>query len=115
VKQILQPIEVMSPFTPVWQFRWKARSYQVMSVLERWYYRGKWWLDSALEGEHRDYFRVVCKPVMTPAGKVQMRPGPYSSTLVSRTPAVLGPERVMEIFQRRQGRKQDWVLSKVVD
>ncbi|CAM9994907.1 unnamed protein product, partial [Phaeothamnion confervicola] len=39
-------------------FHWRERSYVVAEILERWYYRGKWWLEPTLQGELRNYYRV---------------------------------------------------------
>ena len=43
--------------------QWRERSYVVAEILERWYYRGKWWLEPTLRGELRNYYRVACYPV----------------------------------------------------
>lgn len=94
MKQILEPIEVRDEETSGWKFRWRQRVYLVTRVSERWFYRGKWWLDGQLQGERRNYFRVICR-------QVQNRD--------------LGAERVMELFSRCRPQGRDWVLSKVVD
>lgn len=115
MKQFLEPIAVSGPYSPAWEFVWRKRQYRVTGVLERWFYRGKWWLDTGLHGELREYVRVVCRQKMeTVMPSARMQPGPYSSTLVRRQ-APLGPERVMEIFRKQGPTSESWVLSKVVD
>jgi hypothetical protein len=115
MKQILEPVEVTAAFSAQWQFCWRKRCYVVTGVLERWFYRGKWWLDVGLQGEFRTYVRVICRQATEAKAALQRRAGPYSSTIVRKAPPVLGPERVMELFQRRRSGSEDWVLSKVVD
>lgn len=115
MKQILEPVLVSSPFSPAWQFCWRKRCYHVTAVLERWFYRGKWWLDAGLQGEFRNYVRVVCRQATETRSNLQRQAGPYSSTIIRKAPPVLGPERVMELFHRQRPGSEDWVLSKVVD
>ena len=114
MKQILEPIEVREELTPRWRFRWRQRVYRVIQVSQRWFYRGKWWLDPKLEGETRKYFRVVCCPLQP---TLPTEAGPYSMPRRRAPQGVSesGNERVMELFCRCRPEGTDWVLSKVVD
>lgn len=120
MKQILETIQVQGSIQDGLIFAWRNQLYRVTQVSDRWFYRGKWWMDPQLAGETRAYMRVVCRAfVRTSAsskgGPVVMLSGPYSMTRFARKTAELGPERVMEIFCRCRPQGQDWVLSKVVD
>ncbi|MBT9581882.1 hypothetical protein IV102_00945 [bacterium] len=116
MKQILEPIEVRAEFTPNWRFRWRQRVYLVTQVSQRWYYRGKWWLDPQLQGECRNYFRVICRTIRGERGGGRpMESGPYSLTRYRNPAPQLGDERVVELFQRCRPQGNDWVLSKLVD
>lgn len=116
MKQFLEPIQVIQPFSSAWAFVWRQRQYRVTGVLERWFYRGKWWLDPGLQGESREYIRVMCRQQLgeSQAPRARPHPGPYSSTRVRRE-APLGPERVMELFRKQTPGGETWILSKVVD
>jgi hypothetical protein len=116
MKQILEAIEVRGQLTTNWRFRWRQRVYQVTQVSQRWYYRGKWWLDPLLQGETRQYFRVICRQVQAdPPSPRTVESGPYSLTRFKTPAPALGAERVMEIFQRCRPQGCDWILSKLVD
>jgi len=120
VKQILETIQVQGSLQDGLLFAWRNQLYRVTQVSDRWFYRGKWWMDPQLVGETRAYMRVVCRAfarnsVPPKGGTLVMAPGPYSMTRLARKSPELGPERVMEIFHRCRPQGQDWVLSKVVD
>ena len=103
------------------KMEWRQRCYSIEEVLERWYYRGKWWLDCSLQGESRIYYRVLCHPQGSlPAGGLRQI-GPYSDSV--RTRKVAPPPqavdcRVFEIYCGGRAKNEavrNWVLSRVID
>ncbi len=58
MKLVIEPIAVtVCDGRPV-AFRWRTRTLHVSEILDRWFWRGRWWHDAALQGERREYFRV---------------------------------------------------------
>ena len=113
MKQILEELQ-MTRRDPL-EFRWRGRDYRGLQNMERWFYRGKWWLTANLQGEIRNYYRVSCQPLG--ASRAQDKQVGFYSMGYRKAPhsAPTGDrgERVFEIFYSvTQSR---WMLSRVVD
>jgi len=105
MKQVLEPIEVQPPHSPEPRYaperlRWRGQVLAVEQVLESWSWRGRWWLDPHLAGEHRRYYRVLCSGRVA-AGR--------------RGPAREVTGKILEIFRRQQDGAQHWILSRIAD
>ena len=61
MRLLLEPIEVLAPEGEPRRLRWRGRDWPVDEIQDRWTWRGRWWRDAALEGETRDYFRVLSR------------------------------------------------------
>ncbi len=61
MKLLLEPIEVQAAAGLPRQIRWRRKTWPVQEILDRWVWRGRWWRDPALEGETRQYFRVLSR------------------------------------------------------
>ena len=129
MKNVQEPIQVR------WDsqsklMEWRQRCYAIEEVFERWYYRGKWWLSSHLQGESRVYYRVLCNlRGVPPAGGVppeggnvggRIQPsrqiGPYSDSVRTRKhaprPTLVTDSKIFEIYCVDA---KSWVLSRVID
>lgn len=85
MKRILEPIKVTDERPQ--RLLWRGKVFQMEPPLERWIWRGRWWIDPQLQGERRIYYRILCHPLPR------------------------GTPRVFEIFRRKEG----WILSRIVD
>jgi hypothetical protein len=87
----------------------------VESVMARWFYRGKWWLDSKLEGERRTYFRLSCSKLAAAKPEIRRRMNLHAAIYNGGVAAQPAAERIVEVFQRTREGVETWVLSGVVD
>ena len=118
MKNIQEPIQITS-LGPGGGFHWRDRAYAFNEVLERWFYRGKWWLDPSLRGESRHYYRVACHLQGAQPRQSIRQIGPYSDSVRQRKdpPSVSAVElKIFEIYRRCQADSStEWILSRVVD
>lgn len=61
MKLVLEPVGVEAEDGVPRRITWRRRAWPVDEIQDRWKWRGRWWRDSSLEGESRDYFRVVSR------------------------------------------------------
>jgi hypothetical protein len=63
MKLLMEPVGVETQGGQPAVVVWRRRRYPVREVAQSWTWRGRWWTDPDLEGEHRLYFRLLCDGV----------------------------------------------------
>lgn len=87
MKRVHKPIRVAVQEGHPCRFQWRQQEFGVLSVLDRWSIRTRWWEDE----EERRYFQVLAAPRSAPTGTAA--------------------QGVYELFHSRAG----WYLARIVD